>query len=82
MAQYLEKSKRKAPKAPPPTPSLEECVLDALDILNNFDRSKREELVADKSAPKVCPVPGYGKRVTKLWNHLHQYHRKKGLTGK
>lgn len=70
------------PPSPPTTSTLEECVLDALDILNNFDPAERDELFSDNGVPRLCPVPGCGKPVRKMWNHLHQYHRKKGLTGK
>ena len=27
---------------------------------------------------KLCPVPGCSKRVKRLWNHLNEYHKKRG----
>ena len=31
----------------------------------------------------TCPIPGCGKKVRRMWNHLFQYHKKTGqFTGK
>lgn len=77
------KAERPTPPVPPPTPtSFEGCILDALTILNEETDPTPSE-VPPTRALQTCPIPGCGKKVARIWNHVNQFHKKKaGLTGK
>ena len=82
------KAQRDTPPAPPPTPtctSFEGCILDALTLLNDetTDPTPSEVPPTRTRALRTCPIPGCGKKVVRIWNHVNQFHKKKaGLTGK
>ena len=72
---FFDNSISGPPAAPPPAPTFEECILDALTVLNGDDMGLDESLPAPASSKKVlhtCPVPGCGKKVVGLWNHINQ----------
>lgn len=62
---FLENSKSGHPAAPPPTLTFEECILDALTVLNGDDLGLDESppaLLLRKCCTCTCPFPGYGKK--------------------
>ena len=74
-------------------------IMAALSVAANFDITDQqyelptvsstpqedvlEEICPDPPSSVICPVPGCTRRVKRLWNHLFQFHKKKGNhTGK
>lgn len=72
---------------PPPTPPSDE-MLDLDELLQGlFNEATPATTTPAKRCPPAitqqCPVPGCHKSVRRVWNHLFEYHKKKGThTGK
>ena len=66
------------------TNSLEESIFEVALALLDLDELCTSPTKQQNSTQQlhICPVPGCGRQVRCLWNHLHQYHKNKGLTGK
>ena len=79
LACFYEQGKRQM-LTPPPPPPLEELIFDALAVINNVDD---DPLEVPNTSPsyRPCPIQGCGKSVKRRWNHLHQYHEKRGDAG-
>ena len=66
------------PPTPPPTPTFQECIFDALLSLNEDDNTTASPSPSPLPKPlHTCPVRGCGKKVVRVWNHLHKVHKKK-----
>ena len=50
---------------------------DDLDA-NLMDRQTDHQQKGGKTTHTTCPIPGCGRVVKRLWNHLNQYHKKMG----
>ena len=61
------------PQTPPPTPFDEEE-----EIISSMYADLGIAAAAEQCRATVCPVPGCGKSVLRLWNHLFKYHKKQG----
>ena len=72
------------PQVPPPIPTLEECIAEALDIINQENQPPSTESSSRKvkTALHTCPIEWCGKEVARLWNNLNKVQKKHGMTGK
>ena len=60
----------------PDTP-LEESIFDAIAVINSTEKEYSPPETSTGHY-QLCPIPGCGRGVKRLWNHLNQFHKKRG----
>ena len=77
LVSFFEQWKDQSQTLTPPHTPLEKSTFDALAVVNNVDGAAPTilETPDSSSSYRICPLQECGKC---LWNHLHQYHKRRG----
>ena len=65
-------------ETPHNTPPATLPATDVLTLLGLEDVLTHPAVTASDTESQICPVPGCEKRVRRVWNHVFEYHRRKG----